>query len=116
MQLTYRTSPKSFLIIHCGHEDNRGKFIEILKTKDSGQFSFFTAHPGVTRGDHYHHAKNEKFLVISGKANFKFKHQITGETHEIKASQDKFQIIESIPGWSHNITNVGETVLIIFGQ
>tara|TARA_B100002019_G_C21260939_1_gene596649 strand:- start:92 stop:1198 length:1107 start_codon:yes stop_codon:yes gene_type:complete len=97
-----------------GHEDNRGKFIEILKTKDSGQFSFFTAHPGVTRGDHYHHTKNEKFLVISGKANFKFKHQITGETHEIKASQDKFQIIESIPGWSHNITNIGETILHVF--
>ena len=53
--------------------DERGDFVEMLKTKSSGQFSYFTAHPGVTRGGHYHHTKTEKFLVVRGKARFKFK-------------------------------------------
>ena len=46
------------------HGDARGVFVEMLKTPDAGQFSFFTAHPGITRGGHYHHTKTEKFLVI----------------------------------------------------
>ena len=44
--------------------DKRGNFSEIIKTKSAGQVSFFTAHPGITRGGHYHHSKNEKFLVV----------------------------------------------------
>ena len=54
-------------------EDERGFFAEVLKTKKSGQFSFFTCKSGITRGQHYHHTKNEKFLVVSGKARFCFK-------------------------------------------
>ena len=49
------------------NEDERGTFVEMLKTKDTGQFSFFTAHPGVTRGGHYHNTKTEKFLILKGK-------------------------------------------------
>ena len=47
------------------HKDDRGNFVEMLKTKDSGQISYFTAHPGITRGGHYHHTKSEKFLVLN---------------------------------------------------
>ncbi len=54
------------------HADQRGMFVEMLKTPDSGQFSYFTAHPGITRGGHYHHSKTEKFLVIKGEARFRF--------------------------------------------
>ncbi len=64
------------------HEDPRGVFVEMLKTRDSGQMSFFTAHPGVTRGGHYHHSKTEKFLVIKGKACFRFRHIVSDEFYE----------------------------------
>ncbi|MEZ9417310.1 capsular polysaccharide biosynthesis protein CapF, partial [Vibrio sp. 10N.286.49.E1] len=75
--------PDQFAYSVTRHSDERGTFVEMLKTKDSGQFSFFTAHQGITRGGHYHHTKTEKFLVISGKASFKFRHIITGESYEL---------------------------------
>ena len=85
----------------------------MLKTKDSGQFSFFTAHPGITRGGHYHHSKTEKFLVIKGDAKFKFKNIITDEFYEVKTSGEKPEIVETIPGWAHDITNVGDNEMIV---
>ncbi len=95
------------------HSDSRGKFVELLKTPDCGQFSFFTAHPGVTRGGHYHHSKTEKFLVIKGKALFCFRHMHTGETHELEVSEETSQIVETIPGWTHDITNIGDDEMIV---
>lgn len=95
------------------HADPRGRFVEMLKTRDSGQFSYFTAGPGVTRGDHYHHSKAEKFLVISGKAHFGFRHIQTGERHEIVVDGSEARIVETIPGWTHNITNIGEDELVV---
>jgi UDP-2-acetamido-2,6-beta-L-arabino-hexul-4-ose reductase len=95
------------------HADERGVFVEMLKTHDSGQFSFFTAHPGVTRGGHYHHSKSEKFLVIKGKARFRFQHILTDEQHEVFTSGDEPMIVETIPGWAHDITNVGDSELIV---
>jgi UDP-2-acetamido-2,6-beta-L-arabino-hexul-4-ose reductase len=95
------------------HADPRGRFVEMLKTKDSGQFSFFTAHPGVTRGGHYHHSKNEKFLVIQGKARFGFRHVVTGETYELFTDGEKSQVVETMPGWSHDIANVGDNEMIV---
>ena len=72
--------PESFAYAVPRHGDARGVFVEMLKTPDCGQFSFFTAHPGVTRGGHYHHSKTEKFLVIKGTARFGFRHIETGRT------------------------------------
>ncbi|KYG64722.1 capsular biosynthesis protein [Bdellovibrio bacteriovorus] len=96
------------------YEDPRGVFVEMLKTKDSGQFSFFTAHPGITRGGHYHHTKTEKFLVIKGKARYKFLHMDTQETCEVVVDSSKESpILETIPGWSHDITNIGEDELVV---
>jgi UDP-2-acetamido-2,6-beta-L-arabino-hexul-4-ose reductase len=95
------------------HGDERGVFVEMLKTKDSGQFSFFTAHPGVTRGGHYHHTKNEKFLVIKGYARFGFRHMVTNEYYELFTSGDKPEIVETAPGWSHDITNVGDDEMVV---
>ena len=95
------------------HADSRGRFVEILKTKDSGQFSFLTAHPGVTRGGHYHHSKNEKFLVMQGSARFCFRHIVTGETYELLTEGDKPKVVETIPGWAHDITNVGDNEMIV---
>lgn len=94
------------------HTDPRGSFSEMLKTRTSGQFSYFTAHPGVTRGGHYHHTKTEKFLVVHGEALFRFRHILTDETHEVRTSGEVPVVVETIPGWSHDITNIGETVLV----
>jgi UDP-2-acetamido-2,6-beta-L-arabino-hexul-4-ose reductase len=85
----------------------------MLKTPDCGQFSYFTAHPGVTRGEHYHHTKNEKFLVIQGAASFGFRHVVTGETAQIVTRGGEARIVETVPGWTHNITNIGEGELIV---
>ena len=93
--------------------DERGVFVEMLKTPDAGQFSFFTAHPGVTRGGHYHHTKTEKFLVIKGKAKFGFRHMLTNETHYLGTSGDTPQIVETVPGWTHDITNVGDEDMVV---
>jgi UDP-2-acetamido-2,6-beta-L-arabino-hexul-4-ose reductase len=95
------------------HEDPRGVFVEILKTQDSGQFSYFTAHPGITRGGHYHHAKTEKFLVIQGQACFRFRHMLTGETHEIHTTALSPRVVETIPGWAHDITNTGKELMVV---
>ena len=95
------------------HVDPRGSFVEMLKTPDSGQFSYFTAHPGVTRGGHYHHSKTEKFLVIKGEARFKFRHMQTGETYELETRGDKAEIVETVPGWTHDITNIGQDELVV---
>lgn len=105
--------PESFSYDIESHEDERGIFVEMLKTKNSGQFSFFTAHPGITRGGHYHHTKSEKFLVVSGKAKFSFRNIITNETLTIETSGKIPKIVETIPGWSHDIRNIGDNEMIV---
>lgn len=95
------------------HADGRGTFVEVLKTATCGQFSFLTAGSGVTRGGHYHHSKVEKFVVIQGDAHFKFRHIVTDERFEVRASGEKPQVVETIPGWAHDITNVGKEDLIV---
>ena len=100
------------------HVDTRGVFVEMLKTPDCGQFSCFTAHPGITRGGHYHHSKIEKFLVIKGQARFKFRHMQTGQSHELATTGDKPEVVETVPGWTHDITNIGgeEMVVILWAN
>ncbi|HBP1719073.1 TPA: SDR family oxidoreductase [Pseudomonas aeruginosa] len=93
--------------------DARGTFVEMLKTPDAGQFSFFTAHPGVTRGGHYHHSKTEKFLVIKGTARFKFRNISTGAFHELCTRGEKAEVVETVPGWTHDITNIGSEEMIV---
>lgn len=95
------------------HADPRGVFVEMLKTPDCGQFSFFTAHPGVTRGGHYHHTKTEKFLVVKGEALFRFRHLLTGERVEFRTHGDKPVVVDTIPGWAHDITNVGSEEMVV---
>lgn len=95
------------------HNDSRGFFVEFLKTFDSGQLSYFTAHSGVTRGGHYHHTKSEKFLVLKGDALFRFRNLSTNEKVELRTSGDTPQVVDTIPGWTHDITNVGLDDLIV---
>ena len=93
--------------------DARGVFVEMLKTPDCGQFSFFTAHPGITRGGHYHHSKTEKFLVIKGVARYRFRHLLTDELFEVDSRGDEPLVVETIPGWAHDITNIGDDELVV---
>lgn len=95
------------------HGDERGVFVEMLKTPDCGQFSYFTAHPGITRGGHYHHTKTEKFLVMKGQALFRFRHLMTNELVELRTSGENPQVVDTIPGWTHDITNVGEDEMVV---
>ena len=95
------------------HADTRGVFVEVLKTPDSGQFSYFTALPGITRGGHYHHTKTEKFLVVKGEALFRFRHLLTSELVELRTSGSTPEVVDTIPGWAHDITNVGDTEMVV---
>ena len=97
-----------------GHQDNRGTFYEILKTVDSGQFSLSTTAPNVKRGSHYHHTKNEKFLVVKGEALIEFRHIITNEKVSYKVSDKKMEVVEMIPGYTHNIKNIGDEEMVLF--
>lgn len=106
--------PKNFVHSLPENKDERGRFVEILKTIDSGQFSFFTANASVTRGEHFHHTKTEKFLVVKGSAKFKFRNIRTNEIIEFFTSHETPKIVQSIPGWAHDITNVGKDELIVF--
>ncbi|TSA58752.1 MAG: SDR family oxidoreductase [Sediminibacterium sp.] len=105
--------PEQFAYDLPQHGDERGIFVEMLKTPDCGQFSFFTVHPGITRGSHYHHTKTEKFLVVRGIARMCFRQIVSGETYEVTVSGDRPQVVDTIPGWVHDITNIGETEAII---
>lgn len=110
--ISYYT-PDQFSYPLIKHEDPRGVFVEMLKTEDSGQFSYFTAGPGVTRGGHYHHTKTEKFLVIKGEARFGFRHIVTGATYELFSNGKAPMVVETIPGWSHDITNIGDEEMVV---
>lgn len=105
--------PKQFSYQVPKYGDERGVFVEMLKTKGAGQFSFFTAHPSITRGGHYHHSKTEKFLVIKGKACFRFRHMFTGEFYELHTDGEQPEVVETVTGWTHDITNVGDDEMVV---
>lgn len=96
------------------HSDPRGSFVEILKTQNAGQFSFFTSKPGVIRGGHYHHTKSEKFLVVRGSARFRFRNLMTNQLYELDVDDHDPTIVDTIPGWSHDVVNTGHEDLIVF--
>ncbi len=93
--------------------DSRGIFAEAIKTPASGQVSFFTQVPGVERGSHYHHSKSEKFLVVKGRARFRFRHLISGERVDVDADAATPCIVDTIPGWTHDVVNLGDDELIV---
>lgn len=95
------------------NSDPRGMFVEVLKTVECGQFSFFTSLPGVSRGGHYHHTKSEKFLVIKGRAKFRFKSLLTNEEVELFTSDRDLKVVSTIPGWAHEITNTGDEEMFV---
>ncbi len=96
-----------------GYSDERGTFYEFLKTQDSGQFSISISAPGVTRGNHYHNTKNEKFLVVKGEASIKLRQIHSDKIIEYKVSDKKIEVVEMIPGYTHDISNIGDSEMIL---
>lgn len=94
--------------------DNRGSFTEILRTKERGQFSVNISKPGITKGNHWHHTKCEKFLVVSGKALIQFRKIGTQEVNDYHVSGEMLEVVDIPPGYTHNIINEGEGDLVTF--
>ena len=93
-------------------EDERGSFTEILKSVDRGQVSVNIARPGVTKGNHWHHTKNEKFVVVSGRALIRFRRHGSNEIFEYHVSGDKLEVVDIPTGYVHSIINEGDTDLV----
>ena len=89
--------------------DNRGSFTEVIKTLADGQVSVNISKPGITKGNHYHHSKNEKFIVVSGQCEIKFRKIGTKETFAYKVNGEKIQAVDIPPGYTHSIKNIGNT-------
>jgi len=94
------------------HSDHRGSFTEFLRTPDRGQVSVNVSKPGITKGNHWHHTKNEKFLVVSGQALIRFRRVDGEEILEYPVSGDRLEVVDIPPGYTHTITNTGNTDLV----
>lgn len=94
------------------NEDNRGSFTEIIRTPERGQVSVNISKPGITKGNHWHHSKNEKFLVVSGKGVIRFRRVNSEKVIEYQVSGDKLEVIDIPTGYTHNIENLGNTDMV----
>lgn len=92
--------------------DHRGSFTEIIRTVDRGQVSVNITKPGVKKGNHWHHTKNEKFLVVSGNGVIRFRKVDSDEVIEYYVSEDKLEVVDIPPGYVHNIENIGDKDLV----
>ncbi len=92
--------------------DNRGSFTEFIRTPERGQVSVNVAKPGITKGNHWHHTKNEKFLVVSGTGLIRFRNIDSDEIIEYKVSGEKFQVIDIPTGYTHSIVNIGDNDMV----
>ncbi len=96
------------------HSDMRGSFTEIIRTPDRGQFSVNISKPHITKGNHWHHTKNEKFCVVSGRGVIRFRNIHSDEIIEYFVSGDKMEVVDIPTGYTHNIENLGDTDMVTF--
>lgn len=92
--------------------DNRGCLAEFVKSASAGQIFVSRTHPGITRGNHYHHIKTEKFLVLEGEAIIRFRHILNGNVIEYSVRGEDFRVVDIPSGYTHSIENVGSNELI----
>jgi UDP-2-acetamido-2,6-beta-L-arabino-hexul-4-ose reductase len=92
--------------------DNRGSFTEMLRSEERGQVSVNISKPGIVKGNHWHHTKNEKFLVVSGKGVIRFRKINEEKVHEYFVSGDKLEVVDIPVGYTHNIENLGESDMV----
>jgi len=94
------------------HKDNRGSFTEFIKTPDRGQVSVNISKPGITKGQHWHHTKNEKFLVVSGTGVIRFRKIGADNIIEYFVNGDKLEVVDIPIGYTHNIENLGDIDMV----
>ena len=94
------------------HKDHRGSFTEFIKDEHLGQISVNVSKPGITKGEHWHHSKNEKFLVVYGEGKIEMRHIITNEKYVYEVSSEKLEVIDIPTGYTHNIINTGQTDMV----
>ncbi|MTI83649.1 MAG: capsular polysaccharide biosynthesis protein CapF [Firmicutes bacterium] len=92
--------------------DNRGSFTEFIKTPERGQVSVNVSKPGIKKGNHWHHTKNEKFLVVSGKGVIRFRRIDSNEVIEYYVSGDRVEVVDIPTGYTHNIENLGDADMV----
>lgn len=92
--------------------DERGSFTEFLKSPERGQVSVNISRPGITKGNHWHHTKNEKFLVVSGQGVIRFRKIDSEEIVEYFVSGEKLEVVDIPVGYTHNIQNLGSTDMV----
>jgi len=95
------------------NEDERGSFTELVRTKECGQFSISFSKPGIVRGNHYHHTKLERFIVVKGKAKISFSSVINEDKYSFIVDDKDIKIITIPVGYTHNIENIGEDEMIL---
>lgn len=89
--------------------DDRGSFTEIIKTMGSGQFSVNISKPGITKGQHWHNTKNEKFVVVKGHGLIQLRKIGSTEVINYEVNGDEITVVDMIPGYTHNIINLSDT-------
>lgn len=92
--------------------DDRGWLAEFIKSNQFGQIFISRTKPGITRGNHWHNTKIEKFLVIAGEAEIKLRKVLPGEVIKYQVSGEKMKVIDIPAGYTHSITNTGSDDLI----
>lgn len=94
------------------NRDDRGSFTEFLKSNDRGQVSINISRPGITKGQHWHHSKNEKFLVVSGKGMIQLRDIFSEEVIEYAVSGSNLEVVDIPTGYTHNIINTGKKDMV----
>jgi UDP-2-acetamido-2,6-beta-L-arabino-hexul-4-ose reductase len=92
--------------------DDRGSFTEFIKSPDRGQVSVNISKPGITKGNHWHHTKNEKFLVVSGNGVIRFRKINSENVLEYFVSGEKLEVVDIPVGYTHNIENLGQNEMV----
>lgn len=95
------------------HKDDRGSFTEVFRTEERGQFSINVIKPGITKGQHWHHTKNEKFIVVAGKGMIRLRKIDEEKIIEYEVSSDKLEVIDIPVGYTHSIVNTSESDMIV---
>jgi UDP-2-acetamido-2,6-beta-L-arabino-hexul-4-ose reductase len=94
------------------NQDERGSFTEFLRMAERGQISINVLKPGITKGNHWHHTKCEKFIVVSGEGVIRLRKVDTNERMEYLVNDDKMEVVDIPPGYTHNIQNIGSADMV----
>jgi UDP-2-acetamido-2,6-beta-L-arabino-hexul-4-ose reductase len=100
--------PSDFAYPLLTHTDNRGSFTEVLKTMRYGQVSVNVSKPGITKGNHYHMTKNEKYLVVSGVCEIKLRQIGSDNVISVVCDGKDLKVVDIPTGYTHSITNIGK--------